>query len=238
MCRELIPADLYYIIQLELTNLVTTGMFHRIQCFRGICWFHLQASTLKMEAAGSSKYCYLSTKLHCIILQKTIILILRSSSHIIIFILLEIFCCLGNSNYDLLSLHAVIPGSNCTASWCRTPTGHLAYPLPPNVHFRYWRLVSVLFSTGPNHLSHGVSHCAKGCVSLGWILVNEVNDFLGAPGSTQLYLCLPPIWSTAGGDLLNPHYLWDHYGDGGGTSPQDLKMQRDSPSRKSLWEIL
>jgi hypothetical protein len=25
-----------------------------------------------------------------------------------------------------------------------------------------------------------------------------------------LYLSLPPIWGAAGGDLLNPHYSWEH----------------------------
>jgi hypothetical protein len=85
-------------------------------------------------------------------------------------------------------------------------------PFTLNVHFMSWRLVSVLFSTGPNHLTQGVRHRAEGCLALGWILANEVNDPLGAPGSTPLYLCLPPIWGAGGGNLLNPHYLWDHYG--------------------------
>ena len=30
------------------------------------------------------------------------------------------------------------------------------------------------------------------------------NDPLGAPGSTPLYLCLPPVWGTAGGDRYYP----------------------------------
>jgi hypothetical protein len=68
-----------------------------------------------------------------------------------------------------------------------------------------------LFLAGPNHLSQGLRHCAEGCVALGWNLASVVNDPLGTPGSILLYLCLPPIWGTAGGDLLNPHYSWDHY---------------------------
>jgi hypothetical protein len=30
-----------------------------------------------------------------------------------------------------------------------------------------------------------------------------------APGSTPLYSCLPLAWGTAGGDILDPLYLWD-----------------------------
>jgi hypothetical protein len=54
------------------------------------------------------------------------------------------------------------------------------------------------------HLSQGVRHRAEGCVALGWNLASVVNDPLGAPGSTPLYLCLPPVWGAAGGDLLDP----------------------------------
>jgi hypothetical protein len=106
-------------------------------------------------------------------------------------------------------------------------------PLPPNVYFRCWRLLRVLFSTGPNHLSQCVRHHAKGCVALGWILASVVNDPLRAPGSTPLYLCLPTVWGAVGGNLLNPHYLWRHYGDQNKKkrSPQDLKRL---PSRRSL----
>jgi hypothetical protein len=85
--------------------------------------------------------------------------------------------------------------------------------LPPNVHSSSWRIVRVPFLTGPNHLSQGVRYHAEGCVALGWSIASVVNDPLGAPGSTPLYLCLPPVRGTAGGDLLNPHYSWDYYGD-------------------------
>jgi hypothetical protein len=54
-----------------------------------------------------------------------------------------------------------------------------------------------------------------------------------------LYLCFPSLWGAAGGDLLNPHYSWDHYGyQNEKTGPQDLKEKRDSPSRRSLQDIL
>jgi hypothetical protein len=108
-------------------------------------------------------------------------------------------------------------------------------PLLPNVHFRSWRLVRILFSTGPNHLSQGVGHSAEGCVTLGWNLASVVNDPLGAPRSTQLYLCLPSVC----GALLNIHYSWGHYGNKAeNPGPQDLKKKRDSPSTTSQREIL
>jgi hypothetical protein len=84
-------------------------------------------------------------------------------------------------------------------------------PLPTNVHFRSWRLVRLLFSTRTNHLRQGARHRAEGSAALGWKLASVVNDPLGEPGSTPLYFCLPPVWSAAGGILLNPHYSWDHY---------------------------
>jgi hypothetical protein len=62
------------------------------------------------------------------------------------------------------------------------------------------------------HLSQGVRHRAKGCVAMGWNLASVVNDPLGAPSRTPLYLCLPPIWGAAG-DFLNPLYSWDQNGD-------------------------
>jgi hypothetical protein len=97
-------------------------------------------------------------------------------------------------------------------------------PLPPNVHFRSWRLMRVFFSTGPNHLSQGVRYCAEGCMALGWNLASVMNNPLRAPDSTPLYLCLPPVWGAADGNLLNPHYSWDHYGNQNKKSgPQDLK---------------
>jgi hypothetical protein len=55
-----------------------------------------------------------------------------------------------------------------------------------------------------------------------------------------LYLCIPPVWGVAGGDLSNPHYLWEHYGDQKEkkTGPQELKEKRGSPSSRSLQDIL
>jgi hypothetical protein len=65
------------------------------------------------------------------------------------------------------------------------------------------------------------------------------NDPFGAPGSIPLYLCLPPVWGAAGGDLLQRHYSWDYYANQEEKNgPQDLKKQRDSPSRRSLRETL
>jgi hypothetical protein len=66
-----------------------------------------------------------------------------------------------------------------------------------------------------------------------------MNDPLGATGNTPLYLCLPPVWGVASGDVLNPHYSWDQYGNQiEKTGPQKLKRKRDSPSRRYLREIL
>jgi hypothetical protein len=65
------------------------------------------------------------------------------------------------------------------------------------------------------HLSQGVRHRAEGCVALGWNIASVVNDPLGAPGRTPLYLCLPPVWGAAGGDFLYPLYSWDQNGDQG-----------------------
>jgi hypothetical protein len=104
-----------------------------------------------------------------------------------------------------------------------------------DAHFRSSRLVRVLFSTGPNHLSQNVRHHSKSCMALGWLLASVTNNPLGAPGSIPLYLCLPPTWDAVGGN----HCLWDHYGNQNKkTDPQDLKEQRDSPSRRTLEEIL
>jgi hypothetical protein len=48
-----------------------------------------------------------------------------------------------------------------------------------------------------------------------------------------LYLCLSSIWGAAGGDLLNPHYSWDHYGDQNKrTGPQDLKKAEGLPFKQ------
>jgi hypothetical protein len=69
-------------------------------------------------------------------------------------------------------------------------------------------------------------------MALGRLIARVVNDPLGAPGSTPLYLRLPPVWDAAGGELIISHYSWDRNGN------QDLKEKRDSPSRRSLREIL
>jgi hypothetical protein len=60
------------------------------------------------------------------------------------------------------------------------------------------------------HLSQGVRHCAEGCVASGWNLASVITDPIGAPASTLLYLFLPLVWGTPGGDLLEPQYSWDH----------------------------
>jgi hypothetical protein len=68
-----------------------------------------------------------------------------------------------------------------------------------------------------------------------------VNDPLRAPSSTPLYLCLHQVWGAAGGDFLNPHYSWDHYGDQikqNNQSKGPTKKKRESSTRRSLKEIL
>jgi hypothetical protein len=50
------------------------------------------------------------------------------------------------------------------------------------------------------HLSQGLRHRAEGCVAPGWLLAGVAKNPLGVQGSTQLYLCLPPVWGSAGGD--------------------------------------
>jgi hypothetical protein len=82
------------------------------------------------------------------------------------------------------SFRAVIPSSDRMVSWCHTPTGHLGHPLPPNVYFRSWRFVRVLFSTGLNHLSQCVRHHAEGCMALGWIIASVMIDSPRAPDRT------------------------------------------------------
>jgi hypothetical protein len=57
------------------------------------------------------------------------------------------------------------------------------------------------------HLSQGVRHHAEGCVALGWNLASVVNNPLEGPSYTPLYLCLPPVWGTVGGDLLDLLHL-------------------------------
>jgi hypothetical protein len=98
-------------------------------------------------------------------------------------------------------------------------------PISPNMYFRSWRLVRVLFSTGRNHLSQGVKHHAEGSVAVGWKLASVINNPLRAPGRTPLYLCFPTVWGAADGDLLNPHYSWDHYGD------QNEKKRSQGPKK-------
>jgi hypothetical protein len=34
-------------------------------------------------------------------------------------------------------------------------------------------------------------------------------DPFRAPGSTLSYVCLPPLWGSAGGDCLMLRFLWD-----------------------------
>jgi hypothetical protein len=34
------------------------------------------------------------------------------------------------------------------------------------------------------------------------------NELFGAPDSTPTYVCLQPIWGSAGGDCLIPRFLW------------------------------
>jgi hypothetical protein len=50
------------------------------------------------------------------------------------------------------------------------------------------------------HLSQGVRHRAEGCVTPGWLLAGVANNPLRVKGSTPLYLCLPPVWGSVGGD--------------------------------------
>jgi hypothetical protein len=78
-----------------------------------------------------------------------------------------------------------------------------------------------------NHLTQGVRHRAEGCVALGWNLAGVVNDPLGAPGRTPLYLCFPPVWVAACGDILNPHYSWDQYGN-----QKEYENRSSGPKRK------
>jgi hypothetical protein len=79
-------------------------------------------------------------------------------------------------------------------------------------------------------------HHAEGCVTVGWLIASVMNDPLGAPGSTPLYICLPPVWGTAGGDQLIPITRGTNM-DTSKTEigPLDLKEKRGS-SRRSLKE--
>jgi hypothetical protein len=103
------------------------------------------------------------------------------------------------------SFHAVIPDSNRMVSWCRTPTCCLGY-LPPTK-----RALQVL-----NKTKQPKPKCEAWCQGLygTGVEISQCHECsLGAPDSTPLYLCFPPIWDAVDGNLLNPHYLWDHYGD-------------------------
>jgi hypothetical protein len=82
----------------------------------------------------------------------------------------------------------------------RTPKGQQGYPLPPSEFLRSWKLARGFIHYGTCHLSQGVRHRAEGCVAPGWLFAGVKNDPLGVPGSTPLYLCLQPVWGSAGGD--------------------------------------
>jgi hypothetical protein len=85
-------------------------------------------------------------------------------------------------------------------------------PLPPSEYPWSEGSQGFLCFKGPNHLSQGVRHRAEGCMALGWLMASVANDPLGAPGSTPLYSCLSPVWVSAGGDFIDPHYSCDIYG--------------------------
>lgn len=42
-----------------------------------------------------------------------------------------------------------------------------------------------------------------------WAVLESWKNPPRAPGSTPLYTCLPLVWGAAGGDILDPLYLWD-----------------------------
>jgi hypothetical protein len=71
---------------------------------------------------------------------------------------------------------------------------------PPSARLAELRLR--VNSDRTSHLSQGVRHRAEGCVALGWLIASVVKYPLGAPDSTSLYICLPPVWGAAGGDQL------------------------------------
>jgi hypothetical protein len=42
-------------------------------------------------------------------------------------------------------------------------------------------------------------------MALGWLIASVVNNPIGAPRSTPMYTCLPPIWGAAVGDHQFPN---------------------------------
>jgi hypothetical protein len=75
-------------------------------------------------------------------------------------------------------------------------------------------------------------------VALGWLIACVVNDHLGAPGSTPLYICLPPVWGAAGGDELIPITRGNNMDTNKlKIGPLDLKEKRGSFLRRSLKEM-
>jgi hypothetical protein len=76
-------------------------------------------------------------------------------------------------------------------------------------------------------------------VASGWQLADVVNDPLGVPGSTPLYLCLPPAWGSAGGDWLFPTSRGTAMNvSRTKTGRQDLKLERGPFFKGSLQEIV
>jgi hypothetical protein len=75
-------------------------------------------------------------------------------------------------------------------------------------------------------------------MALGWSIASVVNNPLRALGSNPLYLCIPPIRNAAGGDLLYPHYSWDHYGDqiNQNNRSKGPKKRRGTPLQGNLYE--
>jgi hypothetical protein len=73
-------------------------------------------------------------------------------------------------------------------------------------------------------------------MALGWLIASAVNNPLRAPGSTPLYLCLPPVWSAVGGNQLIPITRGTKMDSKQlNVGPLDLKEKRGS-SRRSLKE--
>jgi hypothetical protein len=87
-------------------------------------------------------------------------------------------------------------------------------PLQPDVHFRSWRLVSVLSfinSTKAHKSRYEVSYRRLHCTGVEFSLCREKS-----PRSTWQHpvLFMPFIRRGAAGvDLLSPHYSWDQYGN-------------------------
>jgi hypothetical protein len=58
-----------------------------------------------------------------------------------------------------------------------------------------------------NYPSHGGKYCADGCMALGRNSC-VVNDPLGEPGHTQLYVGLPSAWGSVDGDRIFSPFSW------------------------------